>query len=94
VLRCAECPALGKRALYRAADFVECGVRQSLLCRVPDKKHSAMTLTLGKGPDSGNDVCMDVSYSSSLTYHLEHAHSLGVLSRIYKKNGCTRPGTN
>jgi hypothetical protein len=30
-------------------------------------------------------VFMDVSYSSSLTYHLEHAHSLGVLSRIYKK---------
>jgi hypothetical protein len=38
---CAESPALDKRDLYREHDFVECGIRQSLLCRVPDKKHSA-----------------------------------------------------
>jgi hypothetical protein len=47
VLGCAECPTLGKLALYRAQDFAECGTRQSLLCRVPDKKRSA----LGKGAD-------------------------------------------
>jgi hypothetical protein len=40
VLGCAECPTLGKLALYRAQDFAESGARQSLLCRVPDKKHS------------------------------------------------------
>jgi hypothetical protein len=55
VLRCAECPALGKRALYRAVDFAECGSQQSLLlCRVPDKKHLAKTPALGIGPDSGS----------------------------------------
>jgi hypothetical protein len=30
----------------------ECGSRQRFLCRVPDKKHSAKLLALGKGPDS------------------------------------------
>jgi hypothetical protein len=54
VLRCVECPALGKQALYRAQDFVECGARQSLICRVPDKKHSAKPPALGEGPDSGS----------------------------------------
>jgi hypothetical protein len=32
---------LGKQALYRAQDFTEGGAQQSLLCLVPDKKHSA-----------------------------------------------------
>jgi hypothetical protein len=56
VLGCAECPALGKLALYRAQDFAECGARQNLLCRVPDKRHSAKPPALGKGPDSGSDI--------------------------------------
>jgi hypothetical protein len=34
VLGCAECPVLGKLALYRAQDFAECGARQS-------RRHSA-----------------------------------------------------
>jgi hypothetical protein len=34
--------------------FAECGSWQSLLYRVPDKKHSAKSLSLGKGPDSGS----------------------------------------
>jgi hypothetical protein len=54
VLGCAECPTLGKQALYRAQDFAECGARQSLLCRVPDKKHSAKPPALGKEPNSGS----------------------------------------
>jgi hypothetical protein len=54
VFLCAECPALGKQAIYRAQDFAECNSRQSLLCRVLDKKHSAKRLALGKGPDSGS----------------------------------------
>jgi hypothetical protein len=54
VWSCAECPALGKLARYREPYFAECGSRQSPLCRVPDKKHSAKTPTLGKGPDSGS----------------------------------------
>jgi hypothetical protein len=36
--------------------FAECGARQRRLCRVPDKKHSAKTLALGKEPNSGS-VC-------------------------------------
>jgi hypothetical protein len=55
VLRCAECPALGKQALYRAQDFAKCGARQRLFCRVPDKKHSAKLSALDKGLDSGSD---------------------------------------
>jgi hypothetical protein len=43
--------ALGK------AFFAECGSRQSLLCRVPDKRHSAKSPTLGKASDSGSDWC-------------------------------------
>jgi hypothetical protein len=54
VLGCAECPTLGKLALYRAQDVAECGTRQSLLCRVPDKKHSAKPPALGKGANSGS----------------------------------------
>jgi hypothetical protein len=39
--------ALGK------AFFAECGSRQSLLCRVPDKRHLAKNPTLGKALDFG-----------------------------------------
>jgi hypothetical protein len=52
---CAECLALGKGALCREPNFTECGTRQSLLCRVPDKRHSAKNTTLGKASDSGSD---------------------------------------
>jgi hypothetical protein len=55
VLSSAECPALGKGALCREPDFTECGSRQSLLCRVPDKRHSANNPTLGKDSDSGSE---------------------------------------
>jgi hypothetical protein len=51
---CAECPALGKEARCREPSFTECGSRQSLLCRVPDKRHSAKRPTLGKASDSGS----------------------------------------
>jgi hypothetical protein len=54
VLEYAECPTLGKLALYRAQDVAECGTRQSRLCRVPDKKHSAKPPALGKGANSGS----------------------------------------
>jgi hypothetical protein len=30
------------------------------LCQVPDKKHSAKLLALGKGPDSGSDVYLNM----------------------------------
>jgi hypothetical protein len=60
VCSCAECPTLGKSARYREPDFAECGSRQSLLCRVPDKRHSAKSPTLGKVPDSGSDVFWSV----------------------------------
>jgi hypothetical protein len=60
VLGEAECPALGKQSIYRAQDSAEGGTRQSRLCRVPDKKHSAKPPALGKGPDSGS-ACLTSS---------------------------------
>jgi hypothetical protein len=45
---------LGKHARYREPSFTECGSRQSRLCRVPEKKHSAKCPALGKGSDSGS----------------------------------------
>jgi hypothetical protein len=55
VYSCAESPMLGKRARYWEQDFAECGTRQRVLCRVPDKKHSTKRRALGKGPDSGSE---------------------------------------
>jgi hypothetical protein len=54
VCTCAECPALGKVALCREPNVTEGGSRQSRLCRVPDKRHSAKRPTLGKASDSGS----------------------------------------
>jgi hypothetical protein len=72
VLGCAECLALGKQDLYRAQDSAECGPRQSRLCRVPDKKHSAKPPALGKEPNSGSGRgfhCIPVSmYLVSCSY--------------------------
>jgi hypothetical protein len=51
---CAECLALGKGALCREPNFTECDTRQSLLCRVPDKRQLAKNTTLGKASDSGS----------------------------------------
>ena len=53
---CAECSALGKGARCRASNFTECGTRQTLLCRVPNKRHSAKRPTLGKASDSGSEI--------------------------------------
>jgi hypothetical protein len=50
----AEYSALDKGALCREPNFTECGTRQSLLCRVPDKRLSAKNITLGKACDSGS----------------------------------------
>jgi hypothetical protein len=33
-----------------------CGTRQRALCRVPEIKHSAKNMTLGKEPNSGSDT--------------------------------------
>jgi hypothetical protein len=53
---CAECSALGKGDLCREPKFTERGTRQSLLCRVPDKKYSAKPPALGKACDSGSGL--------------------------------------
>jgi hypothetical protein len=58
VRSCVECPALGKGALCREPNFTECGTRQSLICRVPDKRHSTKNPTLGKASDSGSDTSL------------------------------------
>jgi hypothetical protein len=55
---CAECSALGKGALCRASNVTECGTRQTLLYRVPDKRHSAKRPTLGKASDSGSGYAL------------------------------------
>jgi hypothetical protein len=53
--------------------FAECGTRQRLLCRVPDKKHSAKRRALSKGPDSGSEypIYLWMSYPRwlALTLH-------------------------
>jgi hypothetical protein len=57
--------ALGKVLIRRVFSFTECflrGTRQRALCRVPEKKHSAKNLALGKEPNSGSD-CRVVSIS-------------------------------
>jgi hypothetical protein len=50
----AEYLTLGKRSRYRECDFAECGTRQTILCWVLNKKHSAKRRTLGKELDSGS----------------------------------------
>jgi hypothetical protein len=51
-----ECATLGKGGRYGESSFTECGTRQRMLCRVPDKRHSTKRRALGKEPDSGR-VC-------------------------------------
>jgi hypothetical protein len=48
---------LGKELLRRVFSFIEgflCGTRQRALCRVPEIKHSAKNMALGKEPNSGS----------------------------------------
>jgi hypothetical protein len=56
----AECQkkTLGKELLRRVFSFTEGflrGTRQRTLCRVPEIKHSAKNMALGKEPNSGSD---------------------------------------
>jgi hypothetical protein len=49
---------LGKELLRRVFSFTEgfcVALGKELLCRVPEKKHSAKYLALGKEPNSGSD---------------------------------------
>ena len=49
---------LGKELLRRVFSFTEGflrGTRQRALCRVPEIKHSAKNMALGKEPNSGSD---------------------------------------
>jgi hypothetical protein len=49
---------LGKELIRRVFSFTEGflpGTRQRALCRVPEIKHSAKNMTLGKEPNSGSD---------------------------------------
>jgi hypothetical protein len=74
VLSCAECPTLGKEAHCREPNFTECGSRQSLLCRVPNKRHSAKRPTLGKASDSGSEYFRSITtldFYKSITFR-EH----------------------
>jgi hypothetical protein len=60
--------ALGK------AFFAECGSRQSLLCRVPDKRHSAKRPTLDKASDSGSGANSIPNIHSFLPMHSGLVH--------------------
>jgi hypothetical protein len=84
VLGCAECPTLGKLALYRAQDVAECGTRQSLLCRVPDKKHSAKPPALGKGANSGSE-CKH-AFRKPQCYYTVDGQSLTRRINVQKQN--------
>jgi hypothetical protein len=49
---------LGKELLRRVFSFTEgflCDTRQRALCRVPEIKHSAKNMALGKEPNSGSE---------------------------------------
>jgi hypothetical protein len=78
VYSCAESPALGKHCRYREQDFAECGTRQRLLCRVPDKKHSTNLLALDKDLDSGSvkACCVPVALMAA------HALTLDTLELV------------
>jgi hypothetical protein len=55
---------LGKEFLRRVFSFTDGflrGTQQRALCRVPEIKHSAKNMTLGKEPNSGSDVNEDAS---------------------------------
>jgi hypothetical protein len=72
----AESLTLPSAALGKAF-FVECGSRQSLLCRVPDKRHSSKRPTLGKASDSGSDSarCFNYKcYKRECCYIIKHPY--------------------
>jgi hypothetical protein len=61
---------LGKELLRRVFSFTEgflSGTRQRALCRVPEIKHSAKNMALGKEPNSGSDALHRPLRASSLT---------------------------
>jgi hypothetical protein len=60
--------ALGKTASLPSV-FLPSG--KELLCRVPEKKHSANHMTLGKEPDSGSVLLCVYTYRISRAVHLE-----------------------
>jgi hypothetical protein len=76
VSSCAECPSLGKDPHCRESSFTECGTRQSLLCRVPDKRHSAKIATLGKALDSGSDAYNNLWSYRLIILELPSIHNL------------------
>jgi hypothetical protein len=90
---CAECSALGKGALCRAPNFTECGTRQSLLCRVPDKRHSAKNTTLGKACDSGSDPLNRNSLNYYKVLETEILTLIRVRCYIYNKDIGPKPIT-
>jgi hypothetical protein len=54
---------LGKELLRRVFSFTEGflrGTRQRALCRVPEIKHSAKNLALGKEPNSGSEYAANL----------------------------------
>jgi hypothetical protein len=74
---------LGKELLRRVFSFTEGflrGTRQRALCRVPEIKHSAKNMTLGKEPNFGSEVLRTVInnwnvihlFSSKVIVYLKH----------------------
>jgi hypothetical protein len=53
---------LNKELLRRVFSFIEgfcVALVKEILCRVPEKKHSAKYLVLGKEPNSGSERAVD-----------------------------------
>jgi hypothetical protein len=91
VLLYAECSALGKGVLCREPNFTECGTRQSRLCRVPDKRHSAKNTTLGKASDSGSEYLFWCQTRTQVRFQL-NTNMLGTHKSCDAKRGNTNSG--
>jgi hypothetical protein len=64
---------LGKELLRRVFSFTEgffVTLGKELLCRVPEKKHSAKYLVLGKEPNSGSEVAPRLEQIQQLLWGL------------------------
>jgi hypothetical protein len=76
---------LGKELLRRVFSFTEGflrGTRQRALCRVPEIKHSAKNLALGKEPNSGS-VCVVEAGFITIPKMFVHSQSILCIFCIY-----------
>jgi hypothetical protein len=68
---------------YRECKFDKCGTRQRILCRVPNKKHSAKRRAFGKEPNSNSDP--------SRIHSTSPARTITLMAQIRRGRGKSRP---